>query len=422
MKKLFLIFSLISLSTNSQTKLLIKIDSLLNLGNYKSALIQLENSNSKTFETLNKTGNIYQQIGDYTKAIFFYEKALDLNLSQKTKENLGKCYQKNNKSEKAILLFEEVLQDMPNHLLLKYHVAKLYRSKRFFKKAKVTFKDLIRNDDSNPNYYYYLGSTYLNLKEKDTAKIHFLNALKKDSIHFKSIYNLAKIYRKKQNKFLKNLPKRYKVKFKNDSSYFYLNKGLYHYPKSNALNQLASKYSFTDKNYQKTIDYLLTLKYLNPENKQTLAICYYYIKEYEKSKDYLYALIDGRKATSKTFFYLALVYKDEKDFEKAEMYMQSSIKMEKPQLTEFYFQLGLIHQEYNKLQEAIEDFKIALEENKYNDKALYQLALTCDSFYKDHTIAIKHYKSYLKKFHYRDKETSLFVKQRIAELNRMIHK
>ncbi len=415
---------LLLILTSSFITAQINVDNLLFQGNYTSALTELNNVNPQTFEILNKKGLIYQQIGNYSKAIVNYEMALKQKTTQKIKENLGKCYQRNNNSEKAILLFEEVLKENPNNLLLKYHIAKLYKSKRFFDKAKIAFKDLIYLDDSNPNYYYYLGSTYLILKEKDTAKNYFLDALKKDSIHFKSIYNLVKIYRKKQNKYLKNLPKRYKGKFKkqNDSSYFYLNKGLYHYPKSNALNQLAAKYSFSDKNYQKTIDYLLTFKSLNSESKQTLAICYYYTKDYEKSKDYLYALINNRKATSKTFFYLALVYKDLKDFEKAEMYMQSSIKMEQPQLTEFYFQLGLIHQEYNKLQDAITDFKMALDEDKFNHKAHYQLALTCDSFYKDHTIALKYYESYLKKFHFRDKETSLFVKQRIAELNRMIHK
>jgi len=143
MQKLFLIFYLINLSLNAQIELLTKVDSLFNIGDYKSALSKLENSKSKSFELLNKSGNIYQQIGDYTKAIDFYEKALELNLSQKTKENLGKCYQKNNKTSKAILLFEAVLKENSNNLLLKYHLAKLYKSKRKFKKATVLFKDLI---------------------------------------------------------------------------------------------------------------------------------------------------------------------------------------------------------------------------------------------------------------------------------------
>jgi len=237
-------------------------------------------------------------------------------------------------------------------------------------------------------------------------------------MHYKSLYHLAKVYRKPINKYLKLV--KHKFKHLNDTSYYYLNRGLLFYPKSNSLNELAAKYYFADVNYKKTIDLLTNLEFLNAENKQTLAISYYYTNAYEKSKDYLYSQIDSKKATSKTFFYLALVYKAEKDYEKAEMYMQLSINAEKPQLTEYYFQLGLIHQEYKKLQDAIKDFKMALKENKYNHKAHYQLARTCDSFYKDKNIALSYYKSYIEKFSYREKKTSLFVKQRIKEITKMI--
>ncbi len=416
MQKIFFFFYILSTCIHAQTNILKNVDSLLVLGNYKAALVVLENSKIINFEILNKTGNIYQQVGNYTKAIVHYKHALELNSSSKTKENLGKCYQKTNQIDEAIALFTSVLEENPSNALLKYHVAKLYKSRREFDKAKNLFKDLIYHDNTNPNYHYYLGSTYLNLKEKDSAKTQFLKTLENDSIHYKSLYNLVKIYRKPNRKYLKLI----KRKINNDSSYYYLIKGLKFYPKSNSLNKLAANYYFVDEDYAKTINYLNNLSFLTSENKQTLAVCYYYIKNYEKSKDYLYALMDSNKATSKTLFYLALVYKAEKDFEKAEMYMQHSIKAEKPQLTEFYFQLGLIHQEYNKLQDAITDFKMALKENKFNAKAQYQLALTCDSFYKDKTIAIKLYESYLKKFSFRDKKTTLFAKQRIKDLKTII--
>jgi len=418
MKKILLLFICINL--NAQI-VLQKADNLLSTGNYQDALVILDNEQEQTFEILNKKGNIYQQIGNYTKAINQYEKALILNNSIKTKENLGKCYQKNNKSDKAILLFEEVLIANNQNSLLKYHLAKLYKSKKDFKKAKLLFKSLIETDNTNPNYYYYLGSTYLNLKEKDSAKIQFLSAIKNDSTHFKSLYNLAKQYRK-VDKYRK-LRKQFKnklPKFNNDTSYFYLNKGLQFYPKSNALLRLAAKYYLIDENYPKVIENLVKMERLNGDEKHDLAISYYFEKDYEKAKDYLYDLIETRKATSKTFFYLALIYKAEKDYEKAELYMQTSIDAEQPQLTEFYFEFGLIYQEAKNYTKAIANFKKALEDSQFNYKAQYQLALTCDSFYKDKTIALKHYEYYLKKFTYKDGQTTAFVKQRVEELKTMI--
>lgn len=49
---------------NAQTKLLIKVDSLLNSGNYKSALNNLENNKSKSFLF------VKQRIKDIAKMIF----------------------------------------------------------------------------------------------------------------------------------------------------------------------------------------------------------------------------------------------------------------------------------------------------------------------------------------------------------------
>jgi len=417
MKKIAFLFLVFQLSVTAQIK---KVDSLLQLGNYLTALKVLDTKTS-SFEVENKKGLIYQQIGNYRLAILNYNKALVLKNDFRTKENLGKCYQKTNQISKAFTLFEDVLKERPNNTLLKYHLAKLYKSKLQFNKAKKLFKSIILTDATNSNYYYYLGSTYLHLKQKDSAKIQFFKAVTLDSTHFKSLYNLAKQTRKKDK--YKKFRKRLKGKFKavnNDTSYYYLKKGLKYYPKSTALNQLAAKYYFYDNDYLKAINHFLALPKLDSERKLNLAICYYQLKDYEKAMDYLYDLIDTKKANGKTFFYLSLIYKDKKNYELAQKYMEFAIDVEQPQLTEYYFQLGMIFQEDKQLEKAITNFKLALEDDLYNNKAQYQLALTCDSFYKDKTIAMKHYKNYLRRFSYRDKQTTAFVKQRIVELEQLM--
>jgi len=414
MKKI-IFFLLISYQTNAQT-IFQKADSLVMIGDYQKAFLLLEKDNS--FSSLNKSGNIYQQIGNYSKAINKYTKALTIHSNLKTKENLGKCYQKNNHIDKAIILFEEVLNEQINNLLLKYHLAKLYKSKRAFSKAKILLKDLINSDNENPNYYYYLGSIYSNLKQKDSAKIAFLKAVNLDSTHFKSLYKLSKLLRKESKYSLKKLPKKIRDlhKANNDTSYYYLKKGLLIYPNSKALLQLAAKYNFKDEKHYKAIDYFNKIKVLKAEEQQNLAISYFFIKDYEKAKDNLYKLIDSRKAGSQTFYYLSLVYKAEKDYEKAELYMDFSIKEEQPQLAPYYFELGLIHQEAKQYPKAIADFKQALKEDKYHYKSHYHLALLSDSYYKDKKIALKLYEGYLNKFIYRDKKITAFVKQRVKEL------
>jgi len=372
MKKIVFLFLVIQLSVQAQMQ---QVDSLLQRGDYPIAL-KLLSANIATFEIENKKGLIYQQIGNYRLAIKYFNKALVLKTDIKTKENLGKCYQKTNQVTKAFTLFEDVLKEQPQNILLKYHVAKLYKSKLQFNKAKTLFQEMIKTDATNPNYYYYLGSTYLSLKQKDSAKIQFFKAVELDSTHFKSLYNLAKQTRKKDK--YKKYRKRLKGKFKavnNDTSYYYLNKGLKYYPKSIALNQLAAKYYFYDENYLKAIHHFLALPKLDAERKLNLAICYYQLKNYEKAMDYLYDLIDNKRANGKTFFYLSLIYKAKKNYELAQKYMEFAIDVEQPQLTAYYFQLGMIFQADKQLEKAITNFKLALEDDLYNSKAQYQLAL-----------------------------------------------
>jgi len=416
MKKIFFIILLINISITAQTNhLLQKVDSLLYQGNYTLALTELNNINPQTFETFNRKGNIYKQIGNYSKAIIEYQLALSKYQDLKTKENLGRCYQNSNNSAKAIELFNEVLKINPNNTLLKYHLAKLFRLKREHNKAKQLFKELIITDNTNPNYYNYLGMSHLSLSEKDSAKVALLNVIKLDSTHFKGNYYLAKVFRKKDKykkyRLLSKMPK-----INNDTSYYYLNKGLEYYPKNKSFNLLAVDYYFEDKDYKKTIELLNNVENLKTEQKQLLGISYYYTKNFEKAKDYFYELLNSRQQDSKDAYYMALVYKAEKDFEKAELYINLSIEIEQPKLSSHYYELGLIHQGAKQYQKAINSFKISLKENKYNDKAQYQLALTCDSYYKDITITIKHYETYLKRFKRRDKQTYEFVKQRLAEL------
>ncbi len=72
----------------------------------------------------------------------------------------------------------------------------------------------------------------------------------------------------------------------------------------------------------------------------------------------------------------------------------------------------------NKRSEAITMFTRAIKENRNNYKALYQLALTEDSFYKDKNIAYKHYKDFIEKFREKDKDLANFSKRRISEIKK----
>ena len=80
MKKIFTIvlLVLIVLKTEAQSSVFTVVDSLLTYGNYQKALEILENTEPKTFSIFEKTGSIYQTIGNDTKALENLKKAIEI--------------------------------------------------------------------------------------------------------------------------------------------------------------------------------------------------------------------------------------------------------------------------------------------------------------------------------------------------------
>ena len=83
-KKVLLILLLIAiLKTEAQTSVFTVVDSLYEQGDYQDALLHLKNINPKTFKVYDKTGTIYQSIGDHSRAIKNFKSALEIQQDTK---------------------------------------------------------------------------------------------------------------------------------------------------------------------------------------------------------------------------------------------------------------------------------------------------------------------------------------------------
>ena len=78
----------------------------------------------------------------------------------------------------------------------------------------------------------------------------------------------------------------------------------------------------------------------------------------------------------------------------------------------------MINIEQKKLQKAVTNFKKSYENNSNNYYALFQLAIASDDFYKDKTIALKHFENYIKRFDSRDKDMTAYVTKRLREMKK----
>ena len=109
------------IKTDAQTSVLTIADESLEKGNYQLALKQLKAEEKPSVAVLHKIADIYRKTGNYANAIHYYNEAYALKPSDKIKEQLGKCYQYNGNTKKAIQLQSEVLKANPDNLLLQYH-------------------------------------------------------------------------------------------------------------------------------------------------------------------------------------------------------------------------------------------------------------------------------------------------------------
>lgn len=108
----------------------------------------------------------------------------------------------------------------------------------------------------------------------------------------------------------------------------------------------------------------------------------------------------------------------QEDYQKARLnYMIATFKGKQPRDEEL-FGLATTYLKEKKPKQAIKAFQEAFDENSRNYKALYQLAKTCDDFYKDKKIAYKHYIKYIETFYDKDDVIAAFVKRRIKDIKK----
>ncbi len=400
---LFLVFK-----TEAQTSVLNFADSLMQIGNYKNALKELEKVKPQTYYTLVKQGEIYQKIAKYYKSIELYNKALIKKESLRVKQELGKVYLAQGNPNQAIKIYEEVLKKDSLNLLLKFELAKLYTKEYRKNDAISLLESLIKSDSLNPGYYYELGKIYKNKGALGFMKSgnYFLETYRLDTTHLKSIYELTKFYKQ--------------LRFK-DSTSLFIDKGLEINSKSINFNQLKVKDLISKKRY---VDALFFLEKLEELNFKFLFTYKYYgmtymkLKDYDMAEKYFKIALKMDWKDAQVLYYLGLINKEKGDLKSAEMNFIMSMMNLKPEIDKQLFELGLIALDRKDLKKACKYFKESYENNSRNHYALFQLALASDDFYKDKKIALKYYKWYVERFSSQDKKMYDYSIRRIRDLTK----
>lgn len=405
-KKILIIVLIISfLKVGAQTSTFISVDSLVHIGRYQKALVQLEKM-PESYQSNKKIASIYSSIDNYKQASKYYEKALSLNNGYSVKVALGKSYQKEKRLQKAITVFEEITNTDSDNLLIKYQLGKLYLQTKQPKKAKLIFEELLKKDESNANYHYQMAIVYALLKKRDLKINSFLATYKNDNEHIKAIHQLAVAYTLLRDK---------------DSANIFIDRGLKVNTKHIALNKLKINKLYISKKYEDAIALLVKIDSLEPNEhytKKMLGRSFFKLKDYEKARNNFKKALKIDRADFKSYTYLGDIDFAEKDFKKAQLHYRIATYLGKERRDNEYYQLARTYKELGKPKEEMNAYRNAYTENYKNYRALFQLANTSENFYKDKKIGYKHYKNYLKRFETKDSLLTSQVKVRLKEIKK----
>ncbi len=404
-KILLIVFVIGILKVEAQVSTFKTMDSLVQIGRYQKALLQLQEL-PQTFKTNTKIAGIYASIDNNKLAAKYYEQALTLQEDYTVKLLLGKSYEKEKHIQKAIKIYEEIVKEDAENLLVQYRLGKLYMKAKEPTKAIDAFKIIIQQDSTNANYHYQLGVAYAMLKKRNLKINSFLEAYKNDETHIKSIHQLALAYT-----FLRD----------KDSTQLFINKGLEVNPNHIDLNKLKINNLYRKEKYKEAIQLLQKLDTLEPNKHYTqkmLGRSYFNLEAYDKAKEYFNKALKVDRSDFKAYTYLGDINFKQKKYHKAQLdYMLATFVGKELRDVEYY-QLARVYKELGNSKAELNSYKKAVEENRKNYKALFQLALKSEVYYADKKIAYRHYKDYLNRFERKDPAQTKYAKERVEVIKK----
>lgn len=401
-----LLLLIVVIKTEAQSSVFVVVDSLLVKGNYQKALTLLENAVPKTFLIFERSASIYQSIGSDTKALECLNKALEIGTNESIKVKLAQLFVSAGFSSKAVEVYETLIEKDTSNLLAANSLGKLYLSLNQAEKAEKIYRYLMKTDMVNPNYPYQLAESLEKQNNHLQMGQSYLDAYNLDTLHIKSIYGLAKFFKA--------------LKFK-DSTSLFIDKGLKIDSNNINFNQLKANELYFLKDFNGALAYLKKLDSLNYRSVQTyemFGMCYYNLKDFELAETYFRNALNLDPNDSQILYRLGSLYYDKKDNKMASLYLRRSISSAKPDLDQHYYLLGIISKEENNLKSAIDNFEKSYENNYKNHKALFELAVTSEVYFKDKKIALKHYQNYLDRLKSYDKIMAAYAEGRIKEIKK----
>lgn len=346
-------------------------------------------------------------VGNYPDAIEELQKAQPQ--SQTVLIKLAQAQKANGNPAAALQVYKRVLKKNPDRVLTTVAYAKLLSETGNLKEADSLFKDLITEHPTNAEFYYQLG--LIREKQKDSTAIDF--------------YKNTLIHQKTHQHALIKLSRSALVNGDLLSAERLSKQGLEVNPRNHTLLSILAQTHYYQKEYllaaeefEKLIDHGVGTEFLH----RKLATTYFHLGSYEKAIAHFNRALDYEDENPATHYNLGKLYALKGEYKNSEGHLLQAILLKAISLDQEFTSLGLTYKLMKDTKNAMSYFNKALDENPYNERAMYERAIAADSYFDHLETRLSYYQAYLDRF----KELGspnllLLARRRVKDIQEEIH-
>ncbi|MDT0556353.1 tetratricopeptide repeat protein [Patiriisocius hiemis] len=367
-------------------------------------IVYIAKASSQTDGALAIGDSLYA-LGNYDRAITYYEKAPSTSIQ---KSKIAKTYKAKGNNKKALQYYKDAVTKNPDAVISVYNYGKLALDAGKLTIADSVFELLSKKYPNNLNYTYQKGLVQ-EAKRDSMSFMTFMFIALKDSTHLNAAYKVARRLVTKRN-FNNAMP--------------YIERGLEADPESIRFLTLKALVAYYSKNYHlsiKIFEKLLSLNQSNEQLHENLAISYVQTNQFENAIEQYTILINEFNDKSPSWhFALGNAYSALRYFDKAIRHIEIALVLQDVSLEREYLALATIYKRQKDYKLVFEMMQKAVGENPSSDTLQYQLAISADTYFEDKASVISYYERYISKFGEKGNYIEL-AKQRVSDLKNELH-
>jgi tetratricopeptide (TPR) repeat protein len=332
-------------------------------------------------------GQILKERFDYPGSLSAIRKALEYDsINTVYLSELADIHIALGNNPDAVSIFQKVLMLTPSDATIKGKYGRLLAGMQDYKNAYQVFTELKGTDSTNLFFNKQLALCSAFLGKNREAKVLFKNVLIHNPRDYGSYLSLSNL-------------------FQQDTAYKeavqVLQKGLEQFPGNGVLLLKKAQIFYLSGKYERAADdyeaYLQSNDTLVNIRKE-YGVCLYLSKKEEKALKILEPALYLVPNDPIVAMYVGLCYKNLKDFENANDYLQLAAKLAIPGYQSGIYQsLGQVHGMRRQFPQAIAMYKKAYELDETNHELLFEMATTTEEYIADKSVAYQYYRQYMKK-------------------------